>query len=158
MPDPYARPAFRFPQTIPYMRQKSGDPGNAPSGQIAFLPIVDRLQRRSAWRAKGPNIPHRWLAEETAVFAAELAGAFVSHLKGRTGGVHTIHEHASPRCLQPKLFLILKRTHGGQHPEMMVQRGDAHARDFREVFHPQRLRIVRTDPGDRSCRSMALLS
>src|ERR1017187_5294226 len=33
--------------------------------QIAFLPIVDRLQRRSAWRAKGPNIPHRWLAEET---------------------------------------------------------------------------------------------
>jgi len=85
--------------------------------QMAFLPITDRLQWRSAWRAKGPNIPHRWLAKETAVFAAELAGAFVSDLKGSTGGVQTIHEHAAPRCLQPKLFLILKRTHGGQHPE-----------------------------------------
>ena len=56
------------------------------------------------------------LAEETAVFAAELAGAFVSNLEGCTGGVQTIDKHASPRCLQPKLFLILKGTHGGQHP------------------------------------------
>ena len=87
-----------------------------------------------------------------------MAGALVSDLKGRTGGVDTIHEHASPRRLQPKLFLVLKRTHGSQHPEMMVQRGHAHARDFREIFHPERLRIVRPDPGDRFCRSVALLS
>ena len=100
------------------------------------LPITDRLQRRSAWRAKRPNIPHRWLAEETAVFAVELAGAFVSDLEGRTCGVQKIREHAAPRRLQPKLFLILKRTHGGQRPKMMVQRGHAHARDFREIFHP----------------------
>src|ERR1017187_222067 len=105
-------------------------------GSDRVLPIVDRLQRRCARRAKSPNIPHRWLAEEAAVFAVELAGAFVSDLKGRTCGVQTIHEHAAPRCLQPKLFLILKRTHGGQHPEMMVQRGHAHARDFCEIFHP----------------------
>ena len=77
---------------------------------------------------KGPNIPLRRLAEETAVFAIELAGAFVSNLKARTRRVQTIrgqtiNEHAAPRRLQPKLFLILKRTHGGQHPEMMVQRG-----------------------------------
>ena len=84
----------------------------------------------------GPNIPHRWLAEETVVFAIELAGAFVSNLKARTRRVQTINEHAAPRRLQPKLFLILKRTHGGQHPEMMVQGGHAHARDFREIFHP----------------------
>ena len=122
------------------------------------LPITDRLQRRSAWRAKSPNIPHRRLAEETAVFAVELAGAFVSHLKSRAGGVQTIHEHASPRRLQPKLLLILKRTHGGQRPEMMVQRGHAHARDFREIFHPQRLRVVRPDPRDRFCRPVALIS
>src|ERR1017187_1992888 len=119
----------------------------------SVLPITDRLHQRSAWRAKGPNIPHRWLAKETAVFAVELAGAFVSDLEGRTCGVQTIHEHASPRRLQPKLFLILKRTHGGQHPEMMVQRGYAHARDFREIFHLERLRIIRPDPGDRFCRS-----
>jgi len=29
----------------------------------------------------------------------ELASAFVSDLEGRTCGVQTIHEHASPRCL-----------------------------------------------------------
>jgi TetR/AcrR family transcriptional regulator, transcriptional repressor for nem operon len=44
------------------------------------------------------------LAEEAAVFAVELAGTFVSDLKGRTGGVQT-HEHAFPRCMQPKLLL-----------------------------------------------------
>jgi hypothetical protein len=88
--------------------------------QLHFaLTITDRLQRWSAWRAKSPNIPHRWLAEETAVFAIELAGAFVSDLKSRTCGVQTINEHASPRRLQPKLLLILKRTHSGQRPEMV---------------------------------------
>jgi len=98
-------------------------------------PTTDRLQGWSAWRAQRPNIPHRCLAEETAVFAVELAGTFVSDLKGRACGVQTIHEHAFPRCLQPKLFLILKRTHGGQRSEMVVQRGYAHARHFCEIFH-----------------------
>jgi hypothetical protein len=32
-----------------------------------------------------------------------LAGTFVSELKGRTGGVQTIHMHAFPRCVQPEL-------------------------------------------------------
>ena len=116
----------------------SGWPTTHPEQTIRypFLPITDRLQRRSAGRAKTPNIPHRWLAEKTAVFAVELAGAFVSDLKGRAGGVQTLHEHASTRCLQPKLFLILKRTHGGQRPEVVVERGPAHARDFGEIFHP----------------------
>src|ERR1039458_4634605 len=68
--------------------------------QTAYLLVVDRLQRRSAWRAKSPNIPQRWSAEEPAVFAVELAGAFVSYLEGRTCGVQTIGEHASPRRLQ----------------------------------------------------------
>src|ERR1035437_8767562 len=126
--------------------------------QTAYLLVVDRLQRRSAWRAKSPNIPQRWSAEEPAVFAVALAGAFVSYLQGRACGVQTIGEHASPRRLQAKLFLILKRTHGGQHPEMMVQRGYAHSRDFREIFYPERLRIIRPDPADRFCRSVALLS
>jgi hypothetical protein len=76
-----------------------------------------------AVRAEGPNIPHRRLSEEAAVFAIESAGTFVSDLKSRTRCVQTIHEHAFPRCLQPNLLLILKRTHGGQRPEMMVQRG-----------------------------------
>src|SRR2546422_3480048 len=39
-----------------------------------------------------------------------LFRSLVSDLKSRTGGVQTIHEHAFPRCLQPKLLLILKRS------------------------------------------------
>jgi hypothetical protein len=73
------------------------------------------------------------LAEEAAIFAIELGGAFVSDLKGRTGGVQTIYEQAFPRCMQPKLLLILAGTHGSQGPEMVVQCGDAHACDFCEV-------------------------
>ena len=110
--------------------------GSLPGKEPSLIRPDPRLQWRSARRTKSPNIPHRWLAEETAVFAIELAGTLVSDLKGRTCGVQTIDEHASPRCLQPKLLLILKGTHGGQHPEMMVQRGHAHARHFREIFHP----------------------
>src|SRR5271168_182168 len=100
--------------------------------------LLKRFQRRSAWRAKGPNVPHRRVAEETAVFAIELAGAFVSDLKGRAGGVQTVEEHASARGLQSKPLLILQRTHGGERAEMMVQRGEAHARGLREILHAQR--------------------
>src|ERR1035437_1386151 len=75
-PDPHA--ALR-------MSSSSGWPTTRPERRSdSVLPITDRLQQRSAWRAKGPNIPYRWLAEETAVFAAELAGALVADLKGRT--------------------------------------------------------------------------
>jgi hypothetical protein len=74
------------------------------------------------------------LAEEATVFAIELAGALVSDLKSRTGGVQTVDEHAFPRCMQPKLLLILKRTHSSQRPEMVVQCGNTHARDFCENF------------------------
>src|SRR5947209_14457434 len=95
------------------------------------LRITERLQTRSTWRAEGPDIPLRLLAEETVVFAAELAGTLVSNLKGPAGGIQTIDEHASARSLEAKLFLILKGAHGGQYPEMMVQRGYSHAGDFR---------------------------
>ena len=70
--------------------------------------ITERLQRRSARRAQNPNIPHWWVAEETAVFAVELARTFVSDFKGSACGVEIIDEHASPRGLQPKLLLILR--------------------------------------------------
>jgi Aldo/keto reductase family len=93
-----------------------------PARSDSALLITDQFQGQSAWRAKGPNIPHRWLAEEAAIFAIELGSALVSDLKRRTGGVQTIYEHAFPRCMQPKLLLILKRTHGRQRPEMVVQR------------------------------------
>ena len=46
---------------------------------------------------KGPNIPHRWLAEKTAVFAIELTDAFVSDLKACTRSIQTIQKHVTPR-------------------------------------------------------------
>jgi len=60
-----------------------------------------RLPLRSARRTKGPNIPHR-------------------------GWRFRIHKHPSPRGQQPQLLLVLKRTHGCQHSEMMMQRGHTH--------------------------------
>ena len=39
-------------------------------------------------------------------------------------------ERAFPSCMQSKSLLILKRTHGGQRPEMVVQCGDAQPSDF----------------------------
>src|ERR1039457_5707179 len=127
------------------------EPGSAaqlPERSDRVLATMDRLNGRSAWRAKCLNIPHRRLAEETAVFAVELAGAFVSDLKSRTCCVQTIQEHPSPRCLQPKLFLILKRTHRRQKPDMTVWRENPHPRLFCEIFHPERFRIVRPNPAD----------
>jgi hypothetical protein len=41
---------------------------------------------------------------------------------------------------------------------MVVQRGDTHARDLCEIFHPERLHVIRPDPGDRFCRPVALIS
>jgi hypothetical protein len=76
------------------------------------------------------------LAEETAVFAVELNGALVSDLKGRSGDVDPVDEHTRPRSLQSELFLILKRTQGGEHLKMKVQRGDAYSSDFGESSHP----------------------
>jgi hypothetical protein len=40
--------------------------------QRALLLTADPLNGRSVWRAKSPNIPHRGLTEETAVFAIKL--------------------------------------------------------------------------------------
>jgi hypothetical protein len=84
------------------------------------LPIVDRLQGQSPWRAESLNIPLGRLVEEAIVFATELTGAFVSPFKGRTGGVHTVHEHAFPRRMQPELFrsfgqVLSQERLGGLH-------------------------------------------
>ena len=94
------------------------------------------VPRRGIGKSKSSNIPQRRLSEETAVFAIELAGAFVSDLKSRTCGVQTIEEHSSPRCLQSKLLLILDRTPGGQRAEVVVQCGHAHTRGLCEIFYP----------------------
>ena len=77
---------------------------------------------------------------EATVFAIELTGALVPDLKSSTGGVQTIHEHVFPRCLQPKLLLILKRTHGGQCPEMIWWW--ARLAKFGLELHPEKTRLI----------------
>jgi hypothetical protein len=60
-----------------------------------MLPVDrDPLQR---WRPPDFDIPHWRLAEEPAVFPAELAWAFIADLKGRAGSIQTVHEHAHSR-------------------------------------------------------------
>src|ERR1700733_15605964 len=100
-----------------------GNHSSRTDDHIVAVRVAEPIYRGCARRAEGSDISPRWLAKEPAVLAVELAGTLVSHLKRRTCGVQTIDEHTSPRGLQPKLLLILKRTHGRQRPEMVVQRG-----------------------------------
>ena len=48
------------------------------------------------WAGEEPgfDIAHGWLAEEAAVLAIELAGAFVADVEGCAGGVEAFVEHA----------------------------------------------------------------
>ena len=100
---------------------------------------VRGLQGGSAGGTEGSDVADGWLTEEAAVFAIELAGAFVADFEGGAGGIEAVHEHALARCLQPELLLILKRAHGSQRAKMMMERGDSHACHFCEIFDAQRL-------------------
>ena len=116
------------------------------------------LQRGSTGGAEGPDVADGRLTEKAAVFAIELAGAFVADFEGGAGGVEAVHEHALARCLQPELLLILKRTHRSERAKMMMERGDSHACHFCEIFDAQRLCEIRTHPRDCFCCAMALIS
>jgi len=88
-------------QSLTYAQTRHAISCLLPSRSDSALLTTDRLQGQSAWRAKGANIPHRWLAEQAAILAIQLGGALVSDLKCRTGGVQTIDDSWS-------FFLILK--------------------------------------------------
>ncbi len=60
-----------------------------------FLLITDRLRRRSAWRAKGADIPHGWLAKETAVYAA--SAAFEVGYESELASSFELNEFVMPR-------------------------------------------------------------
>jgi len=67
------------------------------------------------------DVAHRWLTKEAFIFAIELARALISHFECRAGGIKSFDEHLFSGRNQSELFLILKRTHGRQCTEMMVQ-------------------------------------
>ena len=82
------------------------------------------------------------------VLPGELAGAFVADLQGSAPGIQTMYRHTRSRFLEPDLLLILKWAHRLQSQEVVVQRGDTHAGDFREFLDTERSCIVVFDPGD----------
>ena len=61
----------------------------------------------------GFDVAHGWFAEEAAVFAVELAGAFVADFKGSAGGVEAIVEHSLSGNVEAEMLLVLQRAHGG---------------------------------------------
>jgi len=66
-------------------------------------------------------IAHRGLSEEALVLPIELARTFVSYREGCTRSIKFLCEHLLPCCMEPKLFLKLKRTHRCETTEVMMQ-------------------------------------
>jgi len=76
------------------------------------------------------------LTEEAAVLAVKLADAFIPNLYSRTAGVEIFCEHSRPCRLKPQLLLILHRAHRGHLAKVVMERGNAHARQLREFLDP----------------------
>ncbi len=112
----------------------------------------------SPGNAAGFDVAHRRLAEEAAVLAIELAGAFVAHFEGGAGGVEAVVQHAFTRHVQAKLLLILKGAHGGERAKVVMQRGYTHLRHGSEIFNAERLGVIHAQPGDGLGGAMALLA
>src|SRR5437899_11425283 len=106
-------------------------------------------------RSKSFAIAHMRLAKEAAVVSVELAHALVADFVRRACGIHPIHKHPLPCPLQPKLLLILKRAHCGQGAELVVKCRNPHPGNSRKLLHMQTLRVVVSQPCDRSRRSVA---
>ena len=97
------------------------------------------------------NVSQRGLSEETAVLPVELAHALISNLVGCGSCIESVHEHALPCRLQAKLLLVLKWAHRGQRAELMMKGRHGHPSGIGEFFNVQRLRVVVSQPGNRSC-------
>jgi hypothetical protein len=81
------------------------------------------------------DIADRWLSEEALVLAIELAGTFVSDLKGRARRVEFVDEHLLPSGVQAQLLLELKRAHCRESTKVMMQRRSAHSRYACQFIH-----------------------
>src|SRR6266568_4901470 len=100
---------------------------------------------------QGLDVSNGRLAEESTVFAAELAHTLVADLVRSACSIETVHQHSLARGLEPQLFLILQRAHRGKRAELMMEGGNAHPCGRCEVFHMQRLGKVGSQPGNSSC-------
>src|SRR6267154_1037986 len=108
--------------------------------------------------SQGPDVSNGRLAEESTVFAAELAHTFVADLIRSACSIETVHQHSLARGLEPQLFLILQRAHCGKRAELMMEVGNAHPCGRCEVFHMQRLGKVGSQPRNSSCCSLTQIA
>src|SRR5467141_1658747 len=108
--------------------------------------------------SQGLDVPNGRLAEESTVFAAELAHTFIADLVPSACSIETVHQHSLARGLEPQLFLILQRAHCGKRAELMMEGGNAHPCGRCEFFHMQRLGKVGSQPGDSSRRSLTQIA
>ena len=104
------------------------------------------------------DIAHRRLAEEPFVLPIELTRALIPDLKRRTRGIEFSRQHLLTRCVKPKLFLKLQRAHGCEAAEVMVEGRSTHPGHRCKIIDVQCLLIVLTQPIDRLCCSIVLIS
>ena len=104
------------------------------------------MSRMGGWPKKRLYSRLNWLALSYPTSKAALAAS---------RPLRSIRPRAACKS---QLLLILQRAHRGQRAEMMVQRGDSHVGDFREIFDAQRLGVVGADPGDGFGGAVALIS
>ena len=111
-----------------------------------------------AGEAVGFEVADGGLAEEAAVFAVELAGAFVADFKGCAGGVEACGEDAEAGGVKAEAFLVLKGAHGGEGAEVVVEGGNAHLGEGGEVFDAEGFVVVGLEPGDGAGGAVALFA
>src|ERR1700733_9208162 len=83
---------------------------------------------RSQCRSQCLHIADRGLTKEAFVFPIELAWTFVPHREGYTRSIELVDKHLLPSGAQAQLLLVLKRAHGCECTEMVMQRRSAHPR------------------------------
>src|SRR5687768_1063308 len=94
------------------------------------------------------DVPPRRGAEQAAVFTAELRRALISDLERRTRGIDAIRQHQPACFVEAQPFLKLKRTHGRQGAEMMVEPRWAHLHMGGKLLDTQRLGEIELQPFD----------
>jgi len=72
-------------------------------------------------RPKCLDIAHWRLTEVPLVLPIELAWTLIPDLERRARRIEFLCEHLLTRCVKPKLFLKLERTHGCEAAEVLVE-------------------------------------
>src|SRR5258708_18585138 len=86
----------------------------------------------------------------TSILPAELRGALIADSKGDACRVARLGDQQLTGFQQADLLLILDWAHGRRRPEVTMKRSVAHVGELGQMPDPDRLMIMRPDPGDRA--------